>query len=50
MEKIKLGPQTLFYPAVALIGATVNEKPNFMTVSWCGTGARKPAAVTFPNE
>ena len=48
MEKIKFGPQTLFYPAVSLIGANVDGKPNFMTVSYCGSGARKPPTVTFP--
>ena len=36
-EKIKFGPQTLFYPAVSLIGANVDGKPNFMTVSYCGS-------------
>ncbi len=48
MEKIKLGPQALLYPGVALIGSNVNRKPNFMTVSWCTVGARKPPAVAFP--
>ena len=46
MEKIKLGPQTLLYPMPAvLVGANVNEKPNFMTVAWCGIASRKPPAV-----
>ena len=48
MEKIKLGPQVLLYPAVALIGSNVNKKPNFMTVSWCTMGALKPPSVAFP--
>jgi flavin reductase (DIM6/NTAB) family NADH-FMN oxidoreductase RutF len=47
MEKIKLGPQTLLYPMPAiLVGAKVNERPNFMTVAWCGIAAYKPPAVS----
>ena len=47
MEKIKLGPQTLLYPMPAiLVGAKVNEKPNFMTVAWCGIAAYKPPAIS----
>ena len=33
MEKVKLGPRELLYPAPAvLVGAMVDDKPNFMTV------------------
>lgn len=47
MDKIKFGPQTLLYPMPAvLVGANVNEKPNFMTAAWCGIGAYKPPAIT----
>jgi flavin reductase (DIM6/NTAB) family NADH-FMN oxidoreductase RutF len=47
MEKIKLGPQTLLYPMPAvLVGAKVNERPNFMTVAWCGIAANKPPAIS----
>lgn len=47
MDKIKLGPETLLYPMPAiLVGAKVNEKPNFMTVAWCGIAAYKPPAVS----
>jgi len=47
MEKIKLGPQTLLYPMPAvLVGAKVNERPNFMTVAWCGIVAGKPPAIS----
>jgi len=46
MEKIKLGPQTLLYPMPAvLVGANVNDKPNFMTAAWCGIASHKPPAV-----
>lgn len=47
MEKIKLGPQTLLYPMPAvLVGANVNEKPNFMTAAWCGIASHEPPAVS----
>lgn len=47
MEKTKLGPQTLLYPMpAALIGARVNEKPNFMTAAWCGIAAHEPPAIS----
>jgi flavin reductase (DIM6/NTAB) family NADH-FMN oxidoreductase RutF len=47
MEKKKLGPQTLLFPTPAvLVGATVGERPNFMTAAWCGIAASKPPAVS----
>jgi flavin reductase (DIM6/NTAB) family NADH-FMN oxidoreductase RutF len=47
MEKVKLGPQTLLYPMPAvLVGAKVDEKPNFMTAAWCGIAASKPPAIS----
>ena len=47
MEKKKLGPQTLLFPMPAvLVGATVNERPNFMTAAWCGIAASKPPAIS----
>jgi len=47
MEKIKFGPQTLLYPMPAvLVGANINEKPNFMTAAWCAIAAEKPPAVS----
>jgi len=47
MEKIKFGPQTLLYPMPAvLVGANINEKPNFMTAAWCAIAAQKPPAVS----
>jgi len=37
MSKILIGPQTLVYPMPTfLIGANVDNKPNFMTVAWGG--------------
>jgi flavin reductase (DIM6/NTAB) family NADH-FMN oxidoreductase RutF len=47
MEKIRLGPQTFLYPMPAvLVGATVSEKPNFMTAAWCAIAALKPPAIS----
>ena len=47
MDKIKFGPQTLLYPMPAvLVGANINEKPNFMTAAWCAIAAQKPPAVS----
>ena len=48
MNKTKLGPDTLLYPRPAvLVGANVDEKPNFMVVACCGIGALKPPAITL---
>ena len=47
MEKVKLGPETLLYPMPAvLVGAMVGDKPNFMTVAWCGIAASTPPAIS----
>ena len=47
MEKVKLGAQTLLYPLPAiLVGAMVDDKPNFMTAAWCGIAASTPPAVS----
>ena len=49
MEKINIAPNDkIVYPAVALIGAYVDEKPNFMTVSHCESGGLKPPLILFP--
>lgn len=47
MEKVRLGPRTLLYPLPALlVGVKVDEKPNYMTASWCGIAASKPPALS----
>jgi flavin reductase (DIM6/NTAB) family NADH-FMN oxidoreductase RutF len=47
MGKILMGPQTLIYPAPAvLVGANVDGKPNFMTVAWCGIANGEPPTVS----
>lgn len=47
MKKVTLGPQSLVYPMPAfLIGANVDEKPNFMTAAWSGIAASTPPMIT----
>ncbi|MDO8567728.1 MAG: flavin reductase family protein [Dehalococcoidales bacterium] len=37
MDKTQIGPQTLVFPTpVVLVGANVDDKPNFMVAAWCG--------------
>jgi flavin reductase (DIM6/NTAB) family NADH-FMN oxidoreductase RutF len=45
--KIQLGPQTWLYPMPAvLVGATVQDKPNFMTAAWTGIACAAPPMLT----
>jgi flavin reductase (DIM6/NTAB) family NADH-FMN oxidoreductase RutF len=47
MGKILLGPQTLIYPMPALlIGANVNDKPNFMVAAWSGIANGEPPMIS----
>lgn len=47
MAKITLGPQTLIYPIPALlVGANVDDKPNFMTVGWGGIVNSDPPMIS----
>ena len=47
MQNVKMGAQTLLYPMPAvLVGAMVNDKPNFMTAAWCGIAASTPPAIS----
>jgi flavin reductase (DIM6/NTAB) family NADH-FMN oxidoreductase RutF len=47
MTKRKMGAQTWLYPEpVVLIGADVDDKPNFMTVAWIGIGGAEPPIVS----
>jgi flavin reductase (DIM6/NTAB) family NADH-FMN oxidoreductase RutF len=47
MEKVKMGAQTLLYPTPAvLVGAMVDDIPNFMTAAWCGVAASTPPAIS----
>ena len=47
MGKILLGPQTLLYPMPALlVGAKVDDKPNFMAVGWGGIVNGEPPMIS----
>ena len=47
MGKILMGPQTLLYPMpVVLVGANVDDKPNFMAVAWCGIANGEPPMIS----
>ncbi|MFQ6122697.1 MAG: flavin reductase family protein [Dehalococcoidales bacterium] len=47
MGKIALGAQTLIYPMpVVLVGANVDDKPNFMAVAWCGIANGEPPMIS----
>ena len=47
MAKILMGPQTLIYPMPALlVGANVNDKPNFMAVAWGGIANGEPPMIS----
>ena len=47
MEKILMGPQTLIYPMPALlVGANVDDKPNFMAVAWGGIANGEPPMIS----
>ena len=47
MSKILMGPQTLIYPMpTILVGANVDDKPNFMTVAWCGIANGEPPMIS----
>jgi flavin reductase (DIM6/NTAB) family NADH-FMN oxidoreductase RutF len=47
MDKILMGPQTLIYPMPALlVGANVDDKPNFMTVAWSGIANGEPPMIS----
>jgi flavin reductase (DIM6/NTAB) family NADH-FMN oxidoreductase RutF len=48
MNKVTMGPQTLVYPMPAfLVGANVNDKPNFMTVAWSGIANATPPMISI---
>ena len=47
MAKVTLGPQTLICPMPALlVGANVDNKPNFMAVAWGGIANSEPPMVS----
>ena len=47
MAKVSIEHKTLVYPMPSfLIGANVDDKPNFMTAAWCGIAAATPPAIS----
>ncbi|MFC1962272.1 flavin reductase family protein [Chloroflexota bacterium] len=47
MAKMTMGPQTLMYPLPALlVGADVDDKPNFMAVAHAGIANSKPPMIS----
>ena len=47
MSKVTMGPQTWIYPKpVLLIGANVDDKPNFMAVAHCGIANSQPPMIS----
>ena len=47
MGKILMGPQTLIYPMPSLlVGANIDDKPNFMTVVWGGIANGEPPMIS----
>ena len=47
MSKVKVGPKTLLYPRPAiLVGANVDDKPNFMTAAACGIANGEPPMIS----
>ena len=48
MPKVQMGAQPMIYPLpVAMIGSHVNNKPNFMTVAWCGVLSSAPPMLSI---
>lgn len=48
MRKVTKGPQTWIYPMpVILVGANVDERPNFMTVAWCAVANSEPQMISL---
>lgn len=47
MVKVTVANKTLVYPMPAfLIGANIDDKPNFMTAAWSGIGGGTPPIIT----
>ena len=48
MAKVLMGPQTLIYPMpVFLVGANVDNNPNFMAVAWSGIAGSEPPMISI---
>lgn len=48
MNKIKMGSKDCLYPnPIVLVGVNVNDKPNYLNVSYCGIVNRIPAMISI---
>ena len=48
MAKILMGPQPWIYPMpTLLVGANINDKPNFMAVAWSGIANAEPPMLSL---
>ena len=48
MDKVTFGPQPLVYPMPTfLVGADVDDKPNFMAAAWGGVASGNPPMLTI---
>ena len=48
MGKTKIGAKLALYPLPAvLVGTKVEDKPNFMTVAWCGIAGNEPPRISM---
>ena len=48
MKKLELGAQTYLFPMpVVLVGANVNDKPNYMTAAFCAIVNYKPVVFAL---
>ncbi|MFH1662923.1 MAG: flavin reductase family protein [Chloroflexota bacterium] len=48
MAKVKLGPSTFVCPQpVFLVGANVDDKPNFITVAWGSIASERPSMISI---
>ncbi|MFC2006807.1 flavin reductase family protein [Chloroflexota bacterium] len=53
MSKVAIGARTILYPLpTVLVGASVDEKPNFSAYAWCGIVNSRPPmlSVSFQHQ
>ncbi len=51
MKKRTFGPQLFIYPMpVVIVGAIVNEKPNFNTIAYCGVAQSQPPMLAISMD
>ncbi len=48
MEKLEIGAKTFLYPMpTTLVGANVGDKPNYLTVAYCGIVSHTPPTISI---